>query len=65
MRDYCDSDGFKEHPLFSQDPYALQLIIYFDEFEVCNPLGSRATKHKIGVCRVSILMQCSMMCTIL
>jgi hypothetical protein len=49
MRDYCDSDGFKEHPLFSQDPYALQLIIYFDEFEVCNPLGSRATKHKIGM----------------
>lgn len=39
---------FKNHPLFSQDPEALQLIGYFDELEVCNPLGSHV-KHKVGV----------------
>ncbi|XP_068707636.1 uncharacterized protein [Montipora foliosa] len=46
--DFCDGDMFQEHPLFGTDPYALQVIVYFDELEVCNPLGSRATKHKIG-----------------
>ncbi|KAG1704000.1 Protein disulfide-isomerase A4 [Nymphon striatum] len=48
MCDFCDGDIYKDHPLFGRDPYALQIIIYFDELEVCNPLGSRATKHKIG-----------------
>ena len=49
LSDYCDGDIFRQHPLFSRDPKALQLILYFDEFEVCNPLGSRANKHKIGL----------------
>lgn len=50
LSDFCDGDVFRAHPLFSRDPHALQLILYFDEFEVCNPLGSRANKHKIGIC---------------
>lgn len=49
LMDYCDSKTFHEHPLFSQEPTALQLILYFDELEVCNPLGSRRKKHKIGM----------------
>ena len=49
LSDYCDGDIFRRHPLFSSDPKALQLILYFDEFEVCNPLGSRANRHKIGL----------------
>ena len=49
LSDFCDGDVFRAHPLFSRDPHALQLILYFDEFEVCNPLGSRANKHKIGM----------------
>lgn len=49
LSDFCDGELYKTHPLFSQDPHALQLILYFDEFEVCNPLGSRANKHKIGM----------------
>ena len=36
-------------PLFSQDPEALQIIGYFDELEVCNPLGSHVKKHEVGV----------------
>ena len=25
---------------FSQDPHALQIIAYYDEVELCNPLGT-------------------------
>ena len=48
LSDFCDGEYFKEHPLFGQDPKALQLLLYYDDLEVCNPLGSRATKHKLG-----------------
>ena len=37
------------HTLFSSDPHALQIIAYFDELEVCNPLGSHVKKHKLGL----------------
>ena len=49
LGDYCDGEDFKSHPLFSSDPHALQILLFFDELEVCNPLGSRANKHKIGM----------------
>ena len=39
---------FKSHPLFSSDPYALQLIVYYDEVETVNPIGSYVKKHKLG-----------------
>jgi hypothetical protein len=34
--------------IFSKDHTALQIILYYDELEVCNPLGSRRKKHKLG-----------------
>jgi hypothetical protein len=34
--------------LFSRDPTALQLMLYYDEVEIANPLGSKAGKHKLG-----------------
>lgn len=40
---------FRQHPLFSNDPKALQIIAYYDEVEMCNPLGSHVKKHKLGV----------------
>ena len=49
MEDFCDGSLFKNHPLFSVDPYALQIIGYFDELEICNPLGSHVKKHKVGI----------------
>ena len=48
LRDYRDGQLFKEHPLFSNDNQALQLIIYFDEVEVANPLGAHRGVHKLG-----------------
>ena len=49
LGDFCDGEIFKDHPLFGTDPCTLQLLLYFDEVEVCNPLGSRANKHKLGM----------------
>ena len=46
--DVCDSEVFKEHPIFSTNPQALQVLAYFDEVETANPLGSKAKLNKIG-----------------
>ena len=46
LQDFCDGTFFKTHPLFSNDPYALQIVGYYDDLEVVNPLGSY--KHKLG-----------------
>lgn len=48
MRDYCDSPSFKEHPLFRDDPNALQIQLYYDDVEVVNPLGGNTKVHKLG-----------------
>ena len=39
MQDYCDSPSFKEHPLYKDEPNALQIQLYYDDVEVVNPLG--------------------------
>lgn len=48
LGDYCDGKLFHENLLFQEDPCALQIQLYYDELEVCNPLGSKAKKHKLG-----------------
>lgn len=47
FEDVSDGENFKCNPLFSTDKNAIQLILYQDSFEVCNPLGSFKKKHKI------------------
>ena len=48
LHDFCDGKVFSSHPLFSVHKDALQIFFYFDELEVCNPLGSKAKIHKLG-----------------
>ena len=48
MGDYCDGILFKQHPLYSIESHALQIILYYDELELYNPLGTSAKIHKIG-----------------
>ena len=48
MQDYCDSPSIKEHPLFRDDPNALQIQLYYDDVEVVNPLGGNTKVHKLG-----------------
>ena len=52
--DYCDGKVFMKHPLFSVNSKALQIFLYFDEVELCNPLGSKAKIHKLGMCFLCI-----------
>ena len=66
LQDYCDGDVFCSSSLYSVHPEGLQIFFYFDELEVCNPLGSKATTHKLGnalsfvdtVCMYSIYHHC-------
>lgn len=48
LGDFCDGTLYKSHPLFSVDPYALQIRGYYDDLEVVNPLGAYIKKHKLG-----------------
>ena len=45
IEDVCDGEAFREHPLFSSDPYALHIIAFYDELELCNSLGTHVKKN--------------------
>ena len=46
MRDICDGDYFKNHPFWSNNPRAIQIILYWDEFVALRSLGLFRTRHK-------------------
>ena len=46
--DYCDGEFFTLSPLFTEDPCALQIQLFHDELEICNPIGTKAKKDKLG-----------------
>ena len=50
LGDFCDGSLYKEHPLFASNDGTLhlQFIVYYDDVEVANPLGSSKGKHKLG-----------------
>ena len=48
LNDFCDGFFVKAHPLFSVCGNALQIMAYFDELEVTNPIGSYVNTHKLG-----------------
>lgn len=45
--DFCCGSVHKGSSLFRNHPNSLQIQIYQDDFEVCVPIGSKATIHKI------------------
>ena len=49
LYDFCDGELYKQHLLFSAVKDALQIVIYYDEVEVTNPLGSYRGIHKLGM----------------
>ena len=49
MKEYCDGRVFSTHPLFLAILKPLQIFFYYDELEVCNPLGSKTKIHKLGI----------------
>uniref|UniRef100_A0A1X7UMD5 Uncharacterized protein n=1 Tax=Amphimedon queenslandica TaxID=400682 RepID=A0A1X7UMD5_AMPQE len=48
LGDYCDGSNFKAHPLYSKGPNSLQVMLYYDDLEVCNPPGMKVKLHKLG-----------------
>ena len=64
LGDYCDGELYLNSELFKEDPCALQIQLYYDEVEVCNPIGSKAKKHKLGrpCWRVYTLAKFSQIC---
>ena len=47
LYDFTDGALFTSHPLYSQRPNALQILLYTDEIEICNPLGPHASANKL------------------
>ena len=45
--DIYDSMLYKNDGCFSGKNYTLELLIYHDDLGVCNPVGSKAGKHKL------------------
>ena len=48
LRDICDGSLYKENPLFSQNHRELQIILYFDDFNIVNPFGNKVKKYKLS-----------------
>ena len=48
MQDFCDGSSFCSNPLYATKPNALQILLYYDELETCNPLSSKTSIHKLG-----------------
>eukprot|EP00733_Pompholyxophrys_punicea_P000813 Pompholyxophrys_punicea_v1_NODE_302_length_2323_cov_4.263228.p1 type:complete len:570 gc:universal NODE_302_length_2323_cov_4.263228:2225-516(-) len=46
FHDLCDGDIFKNHPTFKRHPNAAQIILYYDDVTLTNPLSSKV--HKVG-----------------
>ena len=61
LGDFCDGSLFKAHNLYSIDPCGLQIQLYYDEAEICNPIGSHRGVHKLGKC---IITTCTCVCQV-
>jgi len=46
--DFCNGTNFQTNPLFSTKSNALQIQLFYDDFETVNPLGSKTGVHKLG-----------------
>ena len=47
-QDVRDGEFYKSNPFFSSNPEAVPILLFQDELELANPLGSGKTKHKIN-----------------
>lgn len=49
LQDYQDGEFVRTHPIFGQDPKSLKILLYYDDVEIVNPLGSKVKKHKLAM----------------
>ncbi len=52
--DICDGKVYQSDEYFQQHKDALMIVLYHDELEVCNPLGSNAGVHKVDMFYYSV-----------
>lgn len=55
LKEFCCGQMFKKNQLFKDFPDSLQIQIFTDGFEVCNPLKSKVNKHSQIAVYFSIL----------
>lgn len=48
LETFSDGSNFKSSNLFLSQPNAIQIQLYFDEFECTAPLGTKTGSHKMG-----------------
>lgn len=48
LREFTDGEYYKRHSFFRENPQALRLHLYEDEFEIVNPLGPKKNKYKLA-----------------
>ena len=48
LQDFCDGSSFSSNILYATKLDAIQIMLYYDELEVCNPLSSKTNIHKLG-----------------
>lgn len=48
LKDIYDGSFFKGHPLFSTEKHSVLIQMFYDDFEVANPLGSKRGIYKLG-----------------
>lgn len=49
FKSFTDTDSFKNTEYFQNYPHAIRLDLFYDDAEVCNPIGSKRGMHKIGL----------------
>lgn len=47
--DYCDASFIRNDPYLQDNENALELVLYFDEVEVCDALASHRGERKLGM----------------
>lgn len=52
---FCCASACKQNIFYKQNPLALKIQIYIDDFEICNPLASKSGIHKTCAVYFSIL----------
>ena len=55
MGDFCDGTSYEIYPLLRHNKKALQFLLYLDDIEVVNPLGTGVRKHKVTMIYISLL----------
>ncbi|XP_071153109.1 uncharacterized protein [Mytilus edulis] len=48
LRDFCDGNIYSTNQFFIDNPDALQIMLFFDEFTAVNPLGHQVKNYKIA-----------------